>query len=182
MRGHLYHCRVRGIALGAWIRLWGGTVGARLLVDGGVHLRHPPSRHWVIGKNVYIGRGTILDVWPGASLRIGDRTKVMHYSIFGVRDSLWVGDDAQIAEHCTVRDANHDIVHGRLMATAPMQSTPIRVGNGAWIARGCAVLRGASVGDGAVIGANSVVTGPIPENAVAVGSPARVIRDRRQAT
>jgi acetyltransferase-like isoleucine patch superfamily enzyme len=40
------------------------------------------------------------------------------------------------------------------------------------------VLKGADIGPGAIIGANAVVRGEIPENAVAVGVPARVIRTR----
>ncbi|MEX2430632.1 MAG: hypothetical protein WD645_01780 [Dehalococcoidia bacterium] len=43
------------------------------------------------------------------------------------------------------------------------------------------VLKGVTIGDGAIIGAGSVVTRSIPENAVAVGAPARVIGHRKRA-
>jgi len=50
------------------------------------------------------------------------------------------------------------------------------VGEGAWIGANCAIGGRLRIGRGAVIGANSVVTGSIPDYALAVGAPARVIK------
>ena len=52
------------------------------------------------------------------------------------------------------------------------------IGNDVWIGVGAIILRGVTIGNGAVIGANSVVTKDIPPYAVAVGSPARVVKYR----
>jgi acetyltransferase-like isoleucine patch superfamily enzyme len=54
--------------------------------------------------------------------------------------------------------------------------TLVRVGAGAWIGSAAVVL--ADVGRGCVVGAGAVVTRPLPDNAVAAGVPARVIRVR----
>ena len=56
-------------------------------------------------------------------------------------------------------------------------SHPVEVGANAWIGAKAVVLDGAAVGEGAVIGAGAVVTRPIPPRSVAVGSPAKVIRE-----
>ena len=53
---------------------------------------------------------------------------------------------------------------------------PVRIGDGAWIGMHSIILKGVTIGDGAIIGAGSVVTRDIPANAVACGSPARVVR------
>jgi acetyltransferase-like isoleucine patch superfamily enzyme len=52
------------------------------------------------------------------------------------------------------------------------------VGSNVWIGYGAQILRGVTVGDNAIIGASSVVTRDIPANAVAAGTPARVVRMR----
>lgn len=50
--------------------------------------------------------------------------------------------------------------------------------NDVWIGDDCMVLQGVHIGQGAVVGANSVVTKNVPPYAIAVGSPARVIKYR----
>ena len=57
----------------------------------------------------------------------------------------------------------------------------IIIGSDVWIGRGVTVLGGVKIGNGAVIGANSTVTKDIPPYAIAVGSPARVIKYRFDA-
>jgi maltose O-acetyltransferase len=53
---------------------------------------------------------------------------------------------------------------------------PIVIGDNVWLGGGVIVCPGVSIGENSVIGAGSVVAKDIPANAVAVGSPARVIR------
>ena len=57
-------------------------------------------------------------------------------------------------------------------------SAVIRVGGDAWLGADVRVLDGVTIGDGAVIGANAVVREPVPDRAVAVGVPARVVSTR----
>jgi acetyltransferase-like isoleucine patch superfamily enzyme len=53
---------------------------------------------------------------------------------------------------------------------------PIKVGNNVFIGYGAVILPGVSIGNNVVIGAYSVITSDIPENSVAAGVPARVIK------
>lgn len=57
-----------------------------------------------------------------------------------------------------------------------MPERPVTIGDGSWLGHGTVVLPGASIGRHVVVGANSVVTGDLPDNCVAAGAPARVIR------
>lgn len=54
---------------------------------------------------------------------------------------------------------------------------PVTIGNDCWFGANVVVCPGVTIGDGCVIGAGSVVTRDIPANTVAVGVPARVIRE-----
>ena len=54
---------------------------------------------------------------------------------------------------------------------------PVRIGRNCWLGAGVIVLPGVTIGDNTVVGAGSVVTRDLPANVLAVGSPARVLRE-----
>lgn len=59
-----------------------------------------------------------------------------------------------------------------------LKTTPTLIGNDVWCGANVVIMQGVKVGDGVVIGANAVVTSDIPDYAIAVGIPARVIKYR----
>jgi acetyltransferase-like isoleucine patch superfamily enzyme len=90
--------------------------------------------------------------------------------------SIVVGDDVMFASDNRVRaDDAHpifDVRTGRRVNA----SKSIVIGNHVWLGRAAVLLGGAQVGDGSVIGLGSIVTGRVPNNCVAAGVPARVVR------
>ena len=56
----------------------------------------------------------------------------------------------------------------------------IVIGDDVWVGYGAQVMAGVTIGSHSIIGAGAVVTRDVPEYAVAVGVPARVIKDRRE--
>ncbi|WP_187266988.1 DapH/DapD/GlmU-related protein [Microbacterium hatanonis] len=68
--------------------------------------------------------------------------------------------------------AFHEVVPGEGIRIAP-----VWIGDDVWLGRGSIVLPGVSIGSGSVVGAGAVVSRDVPEYCVAVGVPARAIRD-----
>jgi acetyltransferase-like isoleucine patch superfamily enzyme len=58
---------------------------------------------------------------------------------------------------------------------------PVRIGPDTWIATKVTVLRGTTIGRGCVLGSHAVVKGDIPDYSIAVGAPARVVKNRQLA-
>ena len=54
---------------------------------------------------------------------------------------------------------------------------PITLGDNVWLGGGVIVCPGVSIGENTVVGAGSVVTRDLPANVIAVGNPAKVIRE-----
>ncbi len=88
-----------------------------------------------------------------------------------------IGDDVWTGHHVYITDQNHGYDDLTLpISQQVMPERPVSIGDGSWLGHGTVVLPGATIGRHVVIGANSVVTGTIPDNCVAAGVPARVIK------
>lgn len=133
----------------------------------------------VIGKWVHLGENTALRCHEGM-LTIGDKGVLGRgVSINGYLD-VEIGDSALMADLVYISDFDHAFVD----LTAPIKDQGIvkarvRIERDVWLGTKVTVCRGVLIGEGAVVGANSVVTHDVPAFAVAVGTPARVIKDRR---
>ncbi|MFD4762898.1 acyltransferase [Streptomyces sp. NPDC058439] len=90
--------------------------------------------------------------------------------------SVTIGADVMFAKNIEVRgDDTHPIFDVRTEKRVnPSQS--IVVGEHVWIAKHAVVMGGVTIGNGSVIGFRSIVTSNIPNNCIAVGAPARVVR------
>ena len=141
--------------------------GVRLRVTNGAMLR--------MANGVVIDRFADITVKYG-HLEIGARTYVGQFSVICARDSVVIGSDCLIAEHVSIRDQNHRFGAGLITAEAGFSTGPITIGNNVWIGAKATITKGVSIGQNSVIGANAVVTRDIPENCIAAGAPARVIR------
>ena len=180
-----------------------GRVGRNVAFGMNIVLRHPGKI--VIGDNVviddqccldakgttnqgilvedgaFVGRNTILsckngdivlekeanvgfnvEIFSAARVRVGARTLIAAYTYLVGGDHLYDRTDIPVLHQ------------GRT-------ARGIDVGENAWLGAHVVVTDGATIGRDAIVGAGSVVIGEVPEFHIVAGSPARVIRDRREA-
>ena len=113
---------------------------------------------------------------------IGDRCLIGRGSGIVGHLSIVIEDDVWTGHHVYITDQNHGYEDLDLpISQQSMPERPVRIGAGSWLGHGTVVLPGATIGKHVVVGANSVVRGEIPDNCVAAGNPARVVKhlDRR---
>jgi hypothetical protein len=147
---------------------------------------------------------TLTAVTLGAYTEVGARTKLLEVQLgdysYVVNDSdiayTTIGKFTSIAAMTRINPGNHPIgrasqSHFSYRASAYFEgeqddgeffawrrSHQVSIGHDVWIGHGAIVLPGRRIGTGAVIGAGAVVTKDIPAYAVAVGNPARTLRQR----
>ena len=92
--------------------------------------------------------------------------------------NITIGDDVLIGPKTIIWGRDHGTKKHTLIKQQPHRKKTIIIGNDVWIGANVTILKGVNIKDGAVIGAGSVVTKDIPEYAIAVGNPAKVIKFR----
>ncbi len=124
----------------------------------------------------------IIETCNGGSVQIGEATHIQpRCNIVGCKSSVIIGKRVEIASNCAFYPYNHATKAGQKIREQPLISGgDIIIGDDAWLGFGVIVLDGVRIGKGAVIGAGSVVTKDIPDNAIAMGSPARVVKMRTE--
>jgi acetyltransferase-like isoleucine patch superfamily enzyme len=142
-----------------------------------------------IGRSSVIGPYTILDLQndpldkvPVTSvIKIGQRTAINEFNnIRASGGEILIGDECLVSEHVSIIATNYSTARDVPMRQQNTDEarTRVQIGNDVWIGTHAVILPGATIGTGCVIGGGAVVTGSIPDYAVAVGVPARVIRYR----
>ncbi len=91
---------------------------------------------------------------------------------------ITIGNNVLVASDVTIVSHNHEI---NPRETIPyirqgISISPIEIGDNCWIGDKVMILPGVKIGRGCVIGAGAVVTKSIPDYSIAVGNPARVIK------
>lgn len=133
-----------------------------------------------IGNKTHIHCDTIIETGSGGSLTIGNNTSIQPRCQFSAyKGSIEIGCGVQIAPNCAFYPYNHGFACNEYIKKQPLQTKGgINIDDDAWLGFGTIVLDGVRIGKGAVVGAGSVVTRDIPDGAIAVGVPARVIKTR----
>jgi acetyltransferase-like isoleucine patch superfamily enzyme len=133
-----------------------------------------------LGDRVHIFRDTILATGQGGRITIGADTFIQpRCQIMGYKGPIEIGRHVQIAPNCAFYSYDHSFAPGRPISGQPIQTKGgIIISDDCWLGFGVIVLDGVKIGKGAVVGAGSVVTRDVPDETIAFGVPARVVKRR----
>jgi acetyltransferase-like isoleucine patch superfamily enzyme len=147
-------------------------------LGGGVKLEIGRSATLALGRWSWIGQGTKIRVHEGR-VSIGAKTVLGQECTISAYQLVDIGRECIVADRVMLIDFDHGAVEvERPIRVQGIYKRDVRVGHNAWIGYGACILRGVSIGNNCVIGTSAVVTTSLPDNAVAAGIPARVIRMR----
>ena len=180
--------------------------GKGAVFGAGVVLRHPKKIE--VGESAVIDDGCVLDGRSelDASIKIGARVITARNTIIACKGgSIRIGENTGIGACCVIQTATgNDVSIGANCVIAPFshiigaayyktdrtdipiceQGMDLRGGisiqDNVWLGSRVVILDGSKVGNDAIIGAASLVNKDIPSFSVAVGSPAKVISNRKQ--
>lgn len=134
----------------------------------------------IFGKNIYVGEKC--SFWmegDNINITIGEMTTFTHTVHFCAQENgqyIHIGEDCMFSNNIVVRTSDsHPIYDSNgIRINNPK---PVIIENHVWIAPNSKIMKGAIVHSGCVVGSNTMVSKEIPSNALAVGQPAKVVKE-----
>lgn len=105
------------------------------------------------------------------NVKIGRNVVIMNGFQCMSAGGLVIEDDVRISLNCTIATNNHDFYDRDVLTCKP-----VHIKKNAWLGVNVTILLGVTIGENAIIGAGAVVIKDVPDNAIAVGNPAKVVK------
>ena len=157
--------------------------GGRVEIERGFGCERMPGNHLWVQANALLhlepevwlrtesGENRIT-LFPGARMHIGRRA-LLNGAMVSAKAEISIGSETLLGWGVRILDSDqHDLDQDHRERTEPVQ-----IGERVWIGADSMVLRGVTIGDDVVIGARSLVTSDIPSGVLALGVPAKPVRD-----
>ena len=117
-------------------------------------------------------------------MHFGEDCQINDYVHIVAMENISIGNNVLMASHVFISDNSHGSYKCDFRDSDPRippterayATSPIKIGNNVWIGEGVMIMPGVTIGDGCVIGAHSIVSKSIPNNSIAVGTPAKVVK------
>ena len=134
----------------------------------------------VIEEGCYLGKGCSFQLeGNNNSIVIGKKTTMTlrcHFNAQEHNTKILVGEDCMFSNTIIVRTSDsHPIYNVQGERINPAKD--VIIGKHVWIAPNSVIMKGAVIGDGCIVGSSSMVNKQIPESSLAVGTPAKVVKE-----
>jgi acetyltransferase-like isoleucine patch superfamily enzyme len=152
--------------------------GEGVVFEPEVLVFHPETVR--VEAGVYVGHRTILKGYYKGRMTIGQGTWIGQNCFFHSAGDITIGENVGIAPGVQILTSSHRLDEvDKPILHSTIDFKPVVVESDSDIGVGTILLPGITIGRGAQVGAGSVVTADVPPYAIAVGSPARVVRMRK---
>ena len=133
-----------------------------------------------VGKNTYGKLNINYTGAPNEALTIGNNCYIGFgfSALASAEANISIGDNVLFASNVLVTNENHGIDPESDIPymDQKLSARDVVIGNGCWIGEKACILSGVTIGEKCIIGAGSIVTKSIPSYSIAVGNPARIIK------
>jgi len=151
-----------------------------------IDIRNRPSIDF--GKNLTTGVGCRIEAFPINSevvLHFGKNVQMNDYVHITAIKNVTIGSNVLMASKIYISDSSHGSYSGdehdsnpnSIPIDRPLSYKSIIIEDNVWLGESVCVLAGVTIGKGTIVGANSVVSRSLPSNVIAVGSPAKAIKE-----
>lgn len=173
------------------IKLGISFVRTKLLFPGARIVRFPidlrGKQSIKISKGFTTGRGCRIEAYPKTYqqvLFIGENFQMNDYCHITAVEKVIIGNNVLLASKIYISDSSHGSYAGNEFDSSPdtiphdrpLVTKPVIIEDNVWLGEFVSVLPGVTIGKGTIVGANSVVSKSLPPYVIAVGTPAKPIK------
>ncbi len=126
-----------------------------------------------VGRGVHVYPG--VKIWAPWNLVLADECGIATGVILYTQDIIKIGKRAVVSQGAHLVTGTHDFTSYGF----PLITSPIHIGDHAWIAAEAFIHPGVTIGEGCIVGARSVVTKDLPDWTVCAGHPCKAIKQRK---
>lgn len=135
----------------------------------------------VIGENCKIRSNCSFWIQgDNCSIKLGNNVTMQHANHFNAQENgrcITIGDNCMLSNNIIVRTSDAHGIFDMETKQRLNEAKDVTIGEHVWIAPNSRIMKGAVIEDGAVIGSNTMVSKHIPANSLAVGMPAKVVKE-----
>lgn len=160
------------------------STGRNTILEDNVYINALSDDGIILGDNVSIARDSILFctgviAQKGTGITIGNGTGISARAYFSGQGGIKIGNEVIFGPEVKIFSENHNFsAPDQTIKAQGVTRIGVEIGDNCWIGGGVSILDGVIIGKGCVIAAGSVVNKSIPDNSVAAGIPAKVIKNR----